>query len=194
MNDDARSSRSRDWAGPPGIAFNLATSGLVALSLYTSSVPNAGFGEILTMLLLWGPFGVIWLFRMVAALDAVERGRRVSVRRWLAIPLAFTLIVAAVSADLPFRARFELSRPALDGLAAKVMSADPLVSTEGQVGLFSYHDLKSVPGGVLLFVDGPGQNRGIAWFSGPPHEPDPSTPWIYEPLEGPWFYAILPTL
>jgi hypothetical protein len=110
-------------------------------------------------------FGALW----------TNGGRmpRRDLMRWLVIPAVLILTVLAVGSDLPFLARFTLSRAELDRVAADVMAGGPTDRTT--IGLFSVEDVELTTSGMDFIIGGSGFFGGVRLaFSpnGPPTDTD----------------------
>jgi hypothetical protein len=99
---------------------------------------------------------ILWPISLFQAFRCDRRSNRRSIssfgtwfRRSIAIPYLF-LAILLVRWNVPFRAAFIISKPAMDRLAQEVMASPPLTSffISRRVGLFSAMYIEKLPNGV----------------------------------------------
>ncbi|WP_214317945.1 hypothetical protein [Nonomuraea sediminis] len=89
-----------------------------------------------------------------------------------------------VYAGAPVRARFELSRPALERFAA----SKPAGEDARWVGLFHVESVERIPGGVRFLVVGSGFLDHHGFVFSPERAPeDDGEGFRYAHLSGPWY-------
>lgn len=178
--------------GPPGVLFYAAVVGAILLAI------EANTRQSLALLLLAVPiwFGIAgaWLIRFLIALRNT-RGQMPAAHwmRWLAIPIAMGLVFAVTRTDTLIQARFDLSRGALDSMAADIERGGPL--DRGWVGLYNVGTTERTANGFWFVIDDSGLGRwGLAYSpDGEPQETDENfgdglwTGAWYEHLDGPWW-------
>jgi hypothetical protein len=105
--------------------------------------------------------------------------------RWLGIPIIVILCFALASVDAPFRARFELSRPAFQAAAAGYLAGNTFDG--GNVGLFHIDYVDRLPNGIwfedlsLGFID----PCGLAYSA----DGEPAIDYLTMDLGGGWWLA-----
>ena len=174
--------------GPPGIRFWAATLLVVVLALDANS--RGSFPSLLVIGPLIG-ITVVWLIRAARAPWQVTTIRDRA--RWLAIPAFLVLVFGLTRSDLLKDARFNLSRGALDDMAADVMAGGPL--GRGWVGLYSVDNVERTANGFRFVLADNGLSRiGLAYApSGEPLESEANFDPLWQPaefehLDGPWWW------
>lgn len=148
---------SKDRFVPGPIFYLITTSlalGLLGLEAYASMstflVGMYLFGVMVAAVIAWA---VLFL---LALRGRLRRSRRMWAR-WLGIPIIVVLCFALASVGAPFRARFELSRPAFQAAAAGYLAGDTIDG--GNIGLFHVDYVDRLPNGIwfedlsLGFID-----------------------------------------
>jgi hypothetical protein len=182
---------SNRFIGPPGLRFNLVTFGAILLALYTNS--SGSLWLLFLTAPIWVVLAAIWLIRFLLAVRG-NRGRMSTAHwaRWLAIPLALGLVFGITRTDALIQARFDLSRGALDQMAADVTAGGSL--DRGWVGLYSVGTAERTANGFRFVVNDDGLGRwGLAYSpAGEPKESEAnsSPAWggaWFQHLDGPWW-------
>jgi hypothetical protein len=158
---------------PPLLLTIEAASRYSLLSMFVPFFICAG----ITLTWLGFFFGALWT-------NAWRMSRR-DLMRWLVIPAILIVTVLAVGSDLPFFARFTLSRAELDRVAAEVMAGGSTDRTT--IGFFPIEYIERTSDGVDVVIDGSGflGGFGIAfWPDGPPADTEDGGA---EPLGGGWW-------
>jgi hypothetical protein len=182
----APTSGPRTVIGPPGRLFYLVTLGAILLALYTNSA-----GSFLLLMLtapIWLGLALIWLVRFGWAVRG-NRGRMSLAHwaGWLAIPLALGLVFGITRTDAVIQARFDISRDALDQMAAEVVAGGSL--DRGWVGLYDVGTAERTANGFWFVISDDGLGRwGLAYSTtGEPNESEAN----YSPLwSGAWFHHL----
>ena len=114
--------------------------------------------------------------------------------RWLVPPIIFAAVHVLVTADVPLRVAFRLSKPEMDRLAEQVLASPSATHRSRQVGLYSATEIRRLPIGPIgmrfgvrgtefMFAGG-----GVAYCpSGPPRTSTSAGTDIYKPLGGGWY-------
>ena len=105
--------------GMPGRRFGLAIAALIALELYSVSLPGYASWHLF-LLGGWFVAGLTWLLWLVVSAIASPRRTVSAVWRWGVIAVAVSATFLVVDSGAPLRLRFDLSRPAFDALAAEL--------------------------------------------------------------------------
>jgi hypothetical protein len=170
-------------AGPPGALFYLVV--IVAILVAVDASTRKSLGMLLVGAPLWLVIAGVWFVRFVVALwDTRARMPVVQWARWLAIPLVLGLVFAAARTDALFRARFDLSRGALDAMAQEIEAGGSL--ERGWVGLYGVGRVERTGNGFWFVIDDSGLSRwGLAYSrEGEPKESEDN----FSPLwTGAWF-------
>jgi hypothetical protein len=74
-------------------------------------------------------------------------------RRHWAVPLVMAVMVALTSMRVPKRVAFNVSRAAMDKLAAEVMANPQAKYDDRWVGLFHAKNVRAIPGGVKFTAE-----------------------------------------
>jgi len=170
----------------------LVLAAVAAVTWYSVSVPGYYFMLLLLLFYGWLVVGGVWLVLAIVFID--RTGRRVAFRsRWLIGGAAVILAtVLAFVIDWPLHVRFQLSRPALEGLAVEMARPTAPAMTEARsIGLFDTESLEPFDGGYRFLVKDSGffDPGGLAYSpSGVP--PNIGGEDRYYPLFGPWWIWI----
>ena len=105
----------------------------------------------------------------------------------MAIPVAGLLALVLVTADVPLRTRFELSRGPLEDAARRVQAGETLASF--QAGLFTIDGSWGEAGGVYLVIadGGAGITGDCGFLYQASGEPAPQGSITLRHLVGPWW-------
>ena len=171
------------------LAAYLAASLPCLLLLVGWSIPGgdilAGLGAIALAM----PIALVW-FVGFAILAFKQRGRFgfTQLARWLGIPLAGVLTLALLAAGLPLRARFELSRAALEDVARRVQAGETLRDST-PAGWYTIDGayVDDEDGGVYLPVEGSGLFTDCGFLYLPTGQPMASRQMWFAPIDGPWW-------
>ena len=159
------------------------------LTLWAFSAPGGpSISVFLYLGLGWSCLGAYWLFRLVGALWVDGFQPVLSKWRWWVLPPIAALVTATLLVtDAPFRARFALSRSAMNSVAQE-MVRDPTPPYPGRVGLYPVRRVEAFDEGMRFLVTGAGFVDPAGFAYSPQGEP----PNIggedrYWHLEGPWY-------
>ena len=162
----------RDRSGRMVAAGLVAVSAVVAaVLLYSLSVPGVDFWWFLAASALLLSAGIVCGFLLLQYVVRRVRGHRPPFPRYLALMLVLAVSVAgAALADLPLRARFELSRASFDEHVQDVLTAADGVPTDRElfeldaaqqdviapsgstsIGSFVVSRVRVIPEGVLMY-------------------------------------------
>ncbi len=174
--------------------------GLATLWLWATSIPFPSNDYLLVMLFLSAVAVLIgWLGRTARLLYRATKHQQ-SIRPHtvglLLIPVLALLTFDLVAAGVPKQARFQLSRPALDRAAERVIRHDPQAPKAGDwIGLYRVRSVQTIPGGMqmeLVGMAGPDGPCGFAY--GPSGRPASSyaegsylSYSYHDHLGGPWY-------
>jgi hypothetical protein len=135
-----------------GIVPDLLLWGLLGtlggFSLWAASLPVGDFLTGVCLVLLWGACALSWIAAGFVTLRSAHRRRR-AISRWVVAPSVVLALVAAYSTGLPGRARFSLSRAALNRAADEVERGHPFT---GRVGYYTVEHSEQVGDAVVLFL------------------------------------------
>jgi hypothetical protein len=175
--------------GPPGSLLYVATLSVIGVALEFSSRSSDLWGAAL----LWLLVGSVWLVRFGIA---VSRDPATTLRaggRWLGVPLAFAVAIALMWSRVAFDARRELSRPALDTIAADFSGGR--ATQRDWVGLYPVIDYQITGNGFRFAVaEGIFDRHGYAYSTtGQPILTDAnfSPVWTgarFQSIGGGWWY------
>ncbi|TDC04515.1 hypothetical protein E1267_22545 [Nonomuraea longispora] len=174
----------------PGRTVAIMPTVVAALAtVWATSVPGADPMWLALTVNVWVFIALIWVLTLARMLFRDESSTRL--RRewpvWSLPPLIVLLVCGLVYVGAPLKARFALSRPALDGRSQAFSHGAPLPADEW-IGLFPVERAVRIPGGVRFAIDGTGffGTAGFAWSpEGEP--PDPEGEDLYEHWQGPWY-------
>lgn len=181
------------FSRPPRWLFHAVLSAAAIGLLLAFSVPGFGLPIFVVSSELLGVAAVVWLVRLVV----FSRSQR-TWSWWFAVApagglLAFTLILA----NVPFNARWALSRDALQAVVTELppgpTGADSLlVDVPSRLGAYRIRSASQVPGGVL-FYEATGNGSDDAGFAYLPDGPTPALENgsferpVFEHLGGGWY-------
>lgn len=160
--------------GAPGALFYSACAGASLILLYAVSVPGISVFAFAFACLCLLALAAVWLIKLA-------RIRRTSPRsQWtyLIAPVGGALVLMLVVLDLPFQARWSLSRDSfaseIDSLPAAVLSDEDadLPGFPRRLGLYSITQAYRVHGGVI-FYEATGNFFDDAGFAYLPKGPTP---------------------
>jgi len=184
---------ARRRPGPPGPLFTAATAVAILIALDANS--RASFGMFVITAPIWLGLAIAWGLRFLVALARTRlRLSPGEWARWLAIPLAMGLVFVATRTDAVRDARFALSRPALDAMAAEVIAGG--TTQRGWVGLYHVGEAERTANGVLFVLDEFFGRRGFAYApTGLPNlygygDLDPAGGPMFEPVGDGWWYFV----
>ncbi len=177
--------------GPPGVLFYAIVVAAIVFAIDTNS--RSSFVQLMLAVPIWLAIAVAWLVRFLVALGNTRgRMRPAHWARWLAIPLAMGVVFAVTRTDALVRARFDLSRAALDDVAGEIEAGGSL--ERGWVGLYDVGTAERTANGFWFVVDDSGLGRwGFAYSpDGEPMESEDtySPLWTgawFEHFDGPWW-------
>ncbi len=137
----------RFWLRPPGRVFHALVVLGALVTLAAGSAPGAYLVLILVLLPLWFALGTWWGMR-VLAFFATSFFRRQPLRWhhyrwvwWVTAPLIVIMTVGALRLNIPMRATFRLSRPALERVAQDAL-AGKAVAGHSWIGLYPIQKIK----------------------------------------------------
>lgn len=173
----------------PGWAAHGIAAGALLLTAWEFSSPGARLWMWLILLVLWGGLAAYWALGLPAAI--IERHALPSKSawsHWLVLPAIAAVTVAFWYSSVPLNARFVVSRPAMNDLAAELLaSPDRTTAPNQRLGLYWAKDIEQVRGTVRFHVasSGFGNNAGFAYSpAGAPPQLGEDSYWH---LEGPWY-------
>jgi hypothetical protein len=189
----ASSTETHEVLGPPGAVLYLATFIAILFAIDANSRESLSTA-ILVALPLWLGVALVWVYRFARA-RARRQMKPSEWVRWLAIPVAMGIVFLLTRSDVFIDARYLASRPAMDEMAADVMSGG--TTERGWVGLYFPPDIERTTNGVRFVVDeGLFQRHGFVYSpSGPPvwSEENFSPVWYpvsVEPLSDGWWLWV----
>ncbi len=181
------------WRGPGGW-FHLLVAVAVVAWLWSWSVPGTQFLVMISSSLVLAVGVGLWGIHFVAFVVARRRGRPTSgAPRFLLAPVAGTIALALVAANVPLDARWSLSRSAFRDVAEDALQDDDYLSTDDRrIGLYTVDDVYS-QGEVVIFSIRAGGFIGPAGFAYLPKGPLPGVgdARLNQPrfthIGGPWY-------
>lgn len=181
---EVRTRRSR--GGPPGVVSYLATAVAILIAVDASS--RDSLWMFLIGAAVWVAIAVVWVTRFARAASRSELRRPLATWvRWMAIPLVMGIVFVIGLSGMLFDARFDMSRGALDQMAAEVMAGGQ--TQRGWVGLYDIGEVERLENGLRFVVDDSGLYRfGFAYS--PDGEPAQSTVENYGLWTGAWFEPL----
>ncbi|GAA2986763.1 hypothetical protein [Streptosporangium longisporum] len=179
---------------PPGWCYHAAVviTALVVAWWVSIPFPYAESGVLVILVLV--PLVSYWIIRLIVALTRDAEAVRHRFLGWLALPVIVGGLWLAVSADLPFTARFAVSQASMERLAQNVLRGGPRdVPTCAGAGLFPMcghiaGEDENAPIGVeLQIIDWP--ITGSRCFVWAPHGQPRAEDYEYglRHLTGPWW-------
>ena len=180
--------------GAPGIVFLLLVVAAIVVAIDANT--RSSLGAFLVALPAWMAIALVWSLRMGIGIS--QRGLRMPAThwvRWLSIPVAMGTVFALTRTDALFDLRFELSRPALDAMAADVLGGGP--EGRGWVGLYEVGRVEVAPKGLRFVIDRSFGRIGLAWSPDSDPQAADSGTWCcatYEPMGDGWWYWYEPWL
>lgn len=187
--DESGGQRVLNWlARPPGKIFIWTNGGTVLFIAWAVSVPGwYGLSSLTAMTMGAGCATAGWLRLTLAMGSRSSRADlRTHWRAWAVASLITVVGIAMVYLDVPLRARFAVSRPALDRFARSLTDASPMPKP-GRVGLYRLDPVETFPGGVRMLVHGAGFIDSAGFAFSPDHEPPVIGEDEYFHLTGPWY-------
>jgi len=134
----------------PGIVFYSVTLGALVLAVDANT--RGSLDLLLVTAPIWLAIAIVWVLRLLLAggrarwrLSAAEWAR------WLVIPLAMGGVFAITRTDALINARLDLSRGAMDAMAADVLAGGP--TNRGWVGLYDVGAVDVTGNGLRFVVD-----------------------------------------
>jgi hypothetical protein len=173
---------------PPGWLFYLVT--VVAVLVVFEAVSQPAMGTAMLGAAAFISVGLAWVLRLVRV---AHRGRlratRADALRWLGVPVILVLAYLAAESDVVTAVRFEVSRGAMDALAADVMAGRQ--RPPGLVGLYGVRRIEDNEDSVRVVVGGVMfDDVGFEWFADPDitrREAEQRCRCEYAPLGGGWW-------
>ena len=175
------------------MVFAAATAIAIIMALDANS--RGSLGTFLIVAPIWLGIAIAWgahfLIAAVATRFKMSPGEWA---RWLAIPLAMSLVFFATRTDSVREARFALSRPALDAMVTEVMAGG--TTQRGWAGLYHVGKFERTGNGVLFVLDEFLIRVGFAYApTGMPQfsENNDSGLWTwptFEPVGDGWWYFV----
>jgi hypothetical protein len=140
MHLGLRSESMHSWlTAAPRWPIHVGVAAATLLTLWGARLPS---WERLTMsgaAVCWSILIAWWLVRASlvrrARTTGIELNPRSAMRGWHVLPVALSLLIAALAFDLPARAAFAISRPALQRLAAQTRGRTLYTSPTGWAGV-----------------------------------------------------------
>jgi hypothetical protein len=184
--------------------LDLLALGLAAGWLWVTSVPLPN-GVFRFILLFLGSVivGTLWLGRAAHLMYTTRKHRqpiRAHMARLLSIPAIALTTFCLVVTGAPELARFQVSRPALERAAERVIRGDPEASKQGgRIGLYTVINVMTIPGGMQMELKGMSGWDSMCGFAySPPGRPtgltapDENQGWgkgysYHDHLGGPWY-------
>jgi hypothetical protein len=106
---------------------------------------------------------------------------------WLALPVIVLAAAIAVALDAPMRARFELSRPAMDSAAQDVLSGRRDPQTIDRIGLWEVERSERARGTFRFLVKESGLFDPVGFAYSPRGRPPNFSEDSYWHVSGPWY-------
>jgi hypothetical protein len=128
---------------PMGWMMASATAALVLVLLWNESRPGGQFPTGCFAVIVLAATGFSWVIRVASQINTPERFSR----SWLTAPLIVITALLLIHFDLPVRARFALSRPAMERQLG-LPSSNPMI-----LGLYDVRQIE-MSGQVTLFYTG----------------------------------------
>ena len=159
---------------------------LVALTFWAFSIPGTYFFVAAMLSLVWVLLALLWLGRFAYLLGRRRLGKA-QIGAWLALPVIVVAAAIAVSLDAPARARFELSRPAMDRAARDVLAGRRDPSKIHRIGLWEVDRAERVGPSFRFLVKESGLFDSIGFAYSTRGEPPYVGEDSYWHVEGPWY-------
>ena len=189
------------WAAlikPPGRAFHLCVALAGALQLWSWSVPGFAFFTYGVASLLSSVLAGLWLVKLVA-----DAGRRRRIGATFAVaPAAAVVVALLLAADVPFEARWAMSRSFFEAEVQRAGSAGLPegsaadwvgLDVPGRLGAYRVTEAYRVGDGGVVFFEANGNLFDNAGFAYLPNGPSPGlenesfeAPQ-FRHLEGKWY-------
>lgn len=181
------------WRGPRGW-FHLLVGVAVLAWLWSWSVPGTHFLVFMASSLALLAAGVLWSIHAVAFVVARRRGRPTAgTPRFLLAPVVGAIAVALVAADVPFDARWSLSRSAFEDVVDDALKDPDYRSTaERRIGLYTVGHVYS-QGEIVIFWVPAGGFVDPVGFAYLPEGPLPEIGDVglnhpqFRHIDGPWY-------
>jgi hypothetical protein len=166
----------------------LVATGVIVL--WAFSFPGVHFIAVIPCIWIVAIATITWAVRGVTYLVARRHGTASGSAWWFALaPLGAVVLGALLSASVPLRLRWELSKPAFDDAVEEVRS-DPegwSTWTRGRIGMYTVNVVRVVPQGIL-FYDDVGSFIDDAGFAYLPE--GPSDDMVSGVFENPQWFAL----
>lgn len=170
-------------ASPPRWWFHGALAIATLVMLWSQSTPGFDIRWAFAGLVMWFVLGVIWLVRLILCL--VGGGRP---RWWLLVaPAMAVAMIVMIVADLPLKARFELSRADFDTAVAALPTDVRSNTGPGRIGSYEITSWRRTADGLIL-NEGNGDFMDDAGFAYLPEGPTPDL--ANSGFENPQFVAL----
>lgn len=183
-----------DWRDlfrrPPRRVFHgiLVATGVVVL--WAFSFPGVHFLAVVPCIWIVGLAAVTWVVRGITYFVSRQRGTHAGHATWFAVaPLGALVLGLMLSANLPLRFRWEISKGAFDDAARDVQSDPDAWSgwNPRRVGTYKINVVRVVPEGIL-FYDNVGALFDDAGFAYLPN--GPSDDMANGSFENPQWFAL----
>jgi hypothetical protein len=142
----------------------------------------------LILLVVWGGLAAYWLIGFPAVLiqQRAFPTKRAWVH-WLVIPALAASAVAFWYSSAPLNARFALSRPAMDDLAAEMLASGQMSEPNQRLGLYRAEGIERIGSAVRFHVAPSGFGNKTGFVYSPTHAPPRVGEDTYVHLAGPWY-------
>lgn len=137
--------RSRRWRAGDWVFYSLLVLACLGL-LYVASLPGSPLLWLTPVLLLWLAVGMVWLVRLITALQ-----RRSLTPSLVIAPLAVVAMAALFLSPWPLEARFALSRSAFDHAVQSLPATQGEGGSLGMVGTYRISQWSRTADGVLFY-------------------------------------------
>lgn len=159
---------------------------LVAMTFWAFSIPGTYFFVSATLGLVWVLLALFWIGRFGYVLVR-RRPSTAQIAAWLALPAIVLAAAIAVSLDVPMRARFELSRPAMDRAARDVLAGRRDPQAIDRIGLWEVERAERGRGTFRFLVKESGLFDPVGFAYSPHGRPPNFGEDAYRHVSGPWY-------
>jgi hypothetical protein len=175
---------------PIGWPFHLLLAAVGLMSLYAVSVPGGYFSLEIGSIFAWIAIGAIWFCRGIIRY-ILARYYRINENagwlRWSIAPAVLVLVFTLAVCEIPWRATFFFSRPAMERFARRVLAQPSGATTAQHVGFYQACNAERIPGGMRFRIDRAGFIDRFGFAYCPDAPPRAAGNDGYEHLSGPWY-------
>lgn len=167
-------------------ALFVGTPLLVAMTFWAFSIPETYVFVAAVLGVVWVLLAFLWIGRFGYVLLR-RRPTTGQIAAWLALPVIVLAAAIAVALDAPMRARFELSRPAMDSAAQDVLSGRRDPQTIDRIGLWEVERAERARGTFRFLVKESGLFDPVGFAYSPRGRPPNFSEDSYWHVSGPWY-------